>query len=74
MRQERCDKCRWWVFDETGENTVDAFGGCHRYPPRIDPNEEDRSDPMATSFPQVFAWEFCGEWQSTPPAASPAQS
>jgi hypothetical protein len=65
-RTERCETCKWWVFNETGENLVplgdeDAYGGCHRYPPQIDPNQEDRVDPLATSCPQVYCWEFCGE-------------
>ena len=70
-RRERCETCRFWSYDENGDCEVelgdeDAHGGCHRYPPVIDPNATllDNDDPLRTSVPQVYCWEWCGEWQS----------
>lgn len=54
--KERCDACRWWVFDETGvSDEYERVGCCHRYPP---PNSDEDVD----GFPSTFDFNWCGEW------------
>ena len=62
-RQERCDRCRWWLHTEAHD---DDRGDCRRYPPVLK-DIDGLADWIETD--QI---DFCGEFRPRDPRGLPA--
>lgn len=61
-KSEVCKTCRFWRQSESAEAVDSDMGQCHRYPNMT----AEKSSPSAITvmtFPNVPAWEWCGEWR-----------
>lgn len=72
-----CDTCRYWVI--ANEWRGEAYGECRRYAPRSQVELHPVADALSmasdehdlyTLFPQTFAWQWCGEWQTRRPTGN----
>lgn len=62
-----CGSCKFYVETVSGDGKVDSVGDCHRMPPISLPLIQDgttnQEDGYATVWPEVFEFEWCGEYQ-----------
>ena len=59
-----CGECNYFVAGEYSDVSVD-WGGCHRYPPRIEfiPRAVTPEMQVTARFPNVKPTDWCGDFK-----------